>query len=219
MTSASWSMMLVVAVNAILFHAMPRLSRPDILFAVTVSDAFAAGAGRRLVSRYRAIVWIGAAAALAIGLLLPALRPAPYGERGRGRGRQHDGRSGGVAVGAPDGARARRPTFRCARRLTRHARHVAAGWGAIRRRTVCHSAGNGAARVHVPGRGAGRSDASNRSACSVGRRPCRDDADDCGDDGTAVATDRCRRPGRGRGTTVPARKRPRPRSRRVPGCD
>ena len=32
MTSASWSMMLVVSVNAILFHAMPRFSRPDILF-------------------------------------------------------------------------------------------------------------------------------------------------------------------------------------------
>ena len=44
MTSASWSMMLVVTVNAILFHAMPRFSRPDILFAVTVPDAFVAGA-------------------------------------------------------------------------------------------------------------------------------------------------------------------------------
>jgi uncharacterized membrane protein len=80
MTSASWSMMLVVSVNAILFHAMPRFSRPDILFAVTVPEAFAAGAGRTLVARYRAIVWSGAAAALAIGLLLPAFLP------GSGRG-------------------------------------------------------------------------------------------------------------------------------------
>ena len=80
MTSASWSLMLVVAVNAILFHAMPRFSRPDILFAVTVPEAFAAGAGRTLVARYRAIVWSGAAAALAIGLLLPAFLP------GSGRG-------------------------------------------------------------------------------------------------------------------------------------
>ena len=72
MTSVSWVTMLVVTVHAILFHAMPRLSRPDILFAVTVSDAFAAGAGRVLVSRYRAIVWSGPVAALAIGLLLPA---------------------------------------------------------------------------------------------------------------------------------------------------
>ena len=72
MTSASWSVMLVVTVNAILFHVMPRVSRPDILFAVTVPGAFVAGAGRTLVSRYRAIVWSGAAAALAITLLLPA---------------------------------------------------------------------------------------------------------------------------------------------------
>ena len=56
MTSASWATMLVVIVNAIFFHAMPRLSRPDILFAVTVPEAFVAGAGRTLVSRYRAMV-------------------------------------------------------------------------------------------------------------------------------------------------------------------
>jgi uncharacterized membrane protein len=68
-------MMLVVSVNAILFHAMPRFSRPDILFAVTVPEAFATGAGRTLVARYRAIVWGGATAALAIGLLLPAFLP------------------------------------------------------------------------------------------------------------------------------------------------
>ena len=75
MTSASWTMLLVVAMNAIFFHAMPRLSRPDILFSVTVPDAFVAGAGRTLVSRYRAIAGSGAAAALAIILLLPAPRP------------------------------------------------------------------------------------------------------------------------------------------------
>ena len=80
MTSASWAMTLVVTVNAILFHAMPRFSRPDILFAVTVPDAFAAGAGRTLVWRYRAIVWSGAAAALAISLLLPS--PLPGSGRG-----------------------------------------------------------------------------------------------------------------------------------------
>jgi uncharacterized membrane protein len=73
-------MMLVVTVNAILFHAMPRFSRPDILFAVTVPDTFVAGAGRTLISRYRAIVWSGAAAALALSLLLPAPQP------GSGRG-------------------------------------------------------------------------------------------------------------------------------------
>ena len=112
MTSASWTMMLVVTMNAIFFHAMPRLSRPDILFAVTVPDAFVAGAGRTLVSRYRAIAWSGAAAALAIILLLPAPLPdsgwsVADDECG---GRPHDRRAGRVAVGAPEGARARRPT-------------------------------------------------------------------------------------------------------------
>jgi uncharacterized membrane protein len=68
-------MFLMVTVHAVLFHAMPRVSRPDILFAVTVSDAFAAGAGRRLVFRYRAIIWSAAAAALVIGLLLAAPQP------------------------------------------------------------------------------------------------------------------------------------------------
>jgi hypothetical protein len=69
-------MLLILMVHAVLFHAMPRFSRPDILFAVTVSESFAAGAGRALVSRYRTIVWSGAAAALAIGLLLPVLLPS-----------------------------------------------------------------------------------------------------------------------------------------------
>jgi uncharacterized membrane protein len=72
MTSAFWALMLVVTVNALLFHFMPRFSRPDILFGVTVPEAFVAAAGRTLVSRYRAIVWVAAAAAVAIGLLLQA---------------------------------------------------------------------------------------------------------------------------------------------------
>jgi uncharacterized membrane protein len=72
-----WTTSLVVLGNAIYWHAMPRYSRPDILFAVTVPEAFAAGAGRALVATYRAIVWIGAAAAIAIGLLLPAFLPGP----------------------------------------------------------------------------------------------------------------------------------------------
>jgi hypothetical protein len=72
MTSAFWVLMLVVTAIALLFHFMPRFSRPDILFGVTVSEAFVAGDGRTLVSRYRAIVWVSAAAALAISLLLRA---------------------------------------------------------------------------------------------------------------------------------------------------
>jgi len=79
MTSAWWAPMFVVAANAILFHAMPRFSRPDILFAVTVPESFVAGAGRTLVYRYRVTVWSGAAAALAIGLLLPTPTPGSEG--------------------------------------------------------------------------------------------------------------------------------------------
>jgi uncharacterized membrane protein len=74
MTSGSWATVLMVTVHAIFFHVMPRISRPDILFAVTVPEAFAAGAGRTLVSRYRAIVWTAAAAAIATSLLLSALQ-------------------------------------------------------------------------------------------------------------------------------------------------
>src|SRR5688572_14963444 len=77
MTSVVWTLMLMVTATALVFHFMPRLSRPDILFGVTVPEAFVAGGGRTLVSRYRAIVWIGAAAALAIGLLLQALPDEP----------------------------------------------------------------------------------------------------------------------------------------------
>ena len=50
---------------------MPRFSRPDILFAVTVPEEFASGVGRTLVARYQAIVWTGAAAAPAVSLLIP----------------------------------------------------------------------------------------------------------------------------------------------------
>jgi len=74
MTSAFGFLMLMVPVNALLFHFMPRFSRPDILFGVTVPAAFVAGAGRTLVSRYRTIVWVNAAATLAIGLLLRVLQ-------------------------------------------------------------------------------------------------------------------------------------------------
>jgi len=82
MTFDSWAMVItfVIAFHALLFHAMPRFSRPDILFAVTVPDAFVAGGGRTLISRYRAIVWTGAAAAVALSVLLSA----PSGSEQRG---------------------------------------------------------------------------------------------------------------------------------------
>jgi len=72
MTSVVWTLMLMVTATALVFHFMPRFSRPDILFGVTVPEAFVTGAGRTLVSRYRTIVWVSAAATLAIGLLLRA---------------------------------------------------------------------------------------------------------------------------------------------------
>ena len=73
MTSAFWFLMLAVAANALVFHFMPRFSRPDILFGVTVPEAFVANGGRTLVSRFRVIVWVSAAAtAIAIGLSLQA---------------------------------------------------------------------------------------------------------------------------------------------------
>lgn len=70
MTSVVWTLMLMVTATALVFHFMPRFSRPDILFGVTVPEAFVTGAGRTLVSRYRTIVWVGAAASLAILLML-----------------------------------------------------------------------------------------------------------------------------------------------------
>jgi len=35
MTSSAWAMMLGIGMQALVFHAMPRFSQPDILFAVT----------------------------------------------------------------------------------------------------------------------------------------------------------------------------------------
>jgi hypothetical protein len=54
-----WLMLLVVAVNALMFHALPQLSRPDILFSVTVPGAFASsGEAAAIVRRYRTVVWL-----------------------------------------------------------------------------------------------------------------------------------------------------------------
>jgi hypothetical protein len=59
MTSNAWVMILGIATQALVFHAIPRFSRPDILFAVPVPETFASGVGRTLVAWYRAIVWTG----------------------------------------------------------------------------------------------------------------------------------------------------------------
>jgi len=43
MNPGSWGIALMLLAHAVMFHVMPRISRPDILFAVTVSEDFAAG--------------------------------------------------------------------------------------------------------------------------------------------------------------------------------
>lgn len=59
MNAALWMMSLVVVVNSLMFHALPRLSRPDILFAVTVPGAFASSPeAAGIVRRYRTVVWL-----------------------------------------------------------------------------------------------------------------------------------------------------------------
>ena len=54
-----------------LFHIMPGLTRPDLFFAVTVAPEFRRSpAARRILGKYRAIVWI--ATLIASGLVLAA---------------------------------------------------------------------------------------------------------------------------------------------------
>lgn len=53
-----------VALMGLLFHFLPRWTRPDIVFSVTVDPAFREGeAGRGIVRRYRAWVWTHSAVA------------------------------------------------------------------------------------------------------------------------------------------------------------
>ena len=73
MTAELWLMLLVVAVNALMFHALPRLSRPDILFAVTVPGAFASsGDAAAVVRRYRAVVWLSTLVVAGVLVASPA---------------------------------------------------------------------------------------------------------------------------------------------------
>ena len=73
MSADLWLMLLVVAVNALMFHALPRLSRPDILFSVTVRDAFASsGEAAAVVRRYRTVVWLSTLVFAAAMMGLPA---------------------------------------------------------------------------------------------------------------------------------------------------
>jgi hypothetical protein len=71
MNADSWPLWFQLTFQALVLQALPGFSRPGILFAVTVPDAFVSNAGRALLSRYRAVVWTGTAIALAIVLLVP----------------------------------------------------------------------------------------------------------------------------------------------------
>ncbi|HKY20337.1 MAG TPA: DUF5808 domain-containing protein [Vicinamibacterales bacterium] len=73
MSADLWLMLLVVAVNALMFHALPRLSRPDILFSVTVPGVFASsGDAAAIVRRYRTVVWLSTLVLVGVLLALPA---------------------------------------------------------------------------------------------------------------------------------------------------
>ena len=73
MSAELWPMWLVVVVNTLLFHALPRLSRPDILFAVTVPDAFASsGDAAAIVRKYRTVVWLSALVSMGVMTAWPA---------------------------------------------------------------------------------------------------------------------------------------------------
>ena len=65
MTQPTLLFLLVPLVQAVIFHAAPRLSRPGIFFSVTVDEAFATGReGRTRLTRYRLIVWAAAVASI-----------------------------------------------------------------------------------------------------------------------------------------------------------
>ena len=73
MSADLWLMSLVVAVNALVFHALPRLSRPDILFSVAVPGAFASsGDAAAIVRRYRSFVWLATLVAVGVMTAAPA---------------------------------------------------------------------------------------------------------------------------------------------------
>lgn len=73
MSADLWLMLLVVGVNALMFHALPRLSRPDILFSVTVPGAFASsGEATAVVRRYRTVVWLSTLVLVGVMVASPA---------------------------------------------------------------------------------------------------------------------------------------------------
>jgi len=66
----------MVGVDGVLFYLLPRLTRPDLYFAVTVPPDFRDGAeGAGILSRYRREVWIHSL--IALGLILLSTRGGP----------------------------------------------------------------------------------------------------------------------------------------------
>jgi hypothetical protein len=65
MTSIALVVGLAILVQAVIGHVLPGVTRPDVFFGVTVDPAFReTDQARRILRRYRAMVWAGTLAAL-----------------------------------------------------------------------------------------------------------------------------------------------------------
>ncbi|HEX4459503.1 MAG TPA: hypothetical protein VIA18_16095, partial [Polyangia bacterium] len=59
--SAPWPLYGVTLLTAVTLHALPRLTRPELFFSVTVAPPFPrTDEGRRIVAGYRVELWLGA---------------------------------------------------------------------------------------------------------------------------------------------------------------
>ncbi len=62
-----WQPYVVMLLTALTLHVLPRLTRPELFFAVTVAPSFPrSDEGRQIVAGYRFELWLGAAVALGI---------------------------------------------------------------------------------------------------------------------------------------------------------
>jgi uncharacterized membrane protein len=75
-----WELLFVLVLTGVLFAVMPRLTRPDVFFAVTVAPAFRQSAeGRRVVTNYRLGSLASSVVALAVlGLTARSQLAAPW---------------------------------------------------------------------------------------------------------------------------------------------
>jgi uncharacterized membrane protein len=75
--TAAWVIAMFIAAYGVLLAALPGLSRPDVLFAVTVTDEVRRSAtARSAIVRYRMNIVAGTAAAIALALLAASRRVA-----------------------------------------------------------------------------------------------------------------------------------------------